>query len=37
MRFETSDPAAAWLNRILAIGYGARANKQVRIEAFEVL
>jgi Protein of unknown function (DUF3237) len=37
MRFETADPAAAWLNRILAIGRGARANWQVRIEVFEVL
>ena len=26
-----------WLNRILAIGYGARENKAVRIEVFEVL
>ena len=37
MRFETADPDAAWLNRILAIGRGARANRQVRIEVFEVL
>ena len=37
MRFETADPASAWLNRILAIGRGARANRQVRIEVFEVL
>ena len=37
MRFETADPAASWLNRILAIGYGARENKTVRIEAYEVL
>jgi hypothetical protein len=37
MRFETADPGAAWLNRILAIGRGARANRQVRIEVFEVL
>jgi hypothetical protein len=37
MRFETADPTSAWLNRILAIGYGARANKAVRIEVFEVL
>jgi hypothetical protein len=37
MRFETSDPQSAWLNRILALGYGARANRQVRIEVFEVL
>lgn len=37
MRFETSDPAAAWLNRILAIGRGPRMNRAVRIEVFEVL
>jgi hypothetical protein len=37
MRFETADPASSWLNRILAIGYGARANRQVRIDVFEVL
>ena len=37
MRFETADPASSWLNRILAIGYGSRENKAVRIEAYEVL
>ncbi len=37
MRFETSDPAASWLNRILAIARGGRENRAVRIEAFEVL
>jgi hypothetical protein len=37
MRFSTADPALAWLNRILAIGRGARANRAVRIEVFEVL
>ena len=37
MRFETSDAGAAWLNRILAIGYGARANRQVTIQVYEVL
>ena len=37
MRFETADPAAAWLNRILAIGKGARMKGAVRIEVFEVL
>lgn len=37
MRFETSDPASSWLNRILAIGRGARANRQVTIEVHEVL
>ena len=37
MRFETADPASCWLNRILAIGYGARHKGAVRIEVFEVL
>ena len=37
MRFETADPAAAWLNRILAIGHGARQKGAVRIAVFEVL
>ena len=37
MRFETADPAAAWLNRILAIGRGARENRAVRLDVFEVL
>ena len=37
MRFETADPAAAFLNRILAIGYGAREHQAVRIEVFEVM
>jgi hypothetical protein len=37
MRFETSHPSAAWLNRILAIGKGARMKGAVRVEVFEVL
>jgi hypothetical protein len=37
MRFETSDPKAIWLNRILAIGRGARSKGAVRLEVFEVL
>ncbi len=37
MRFETADPASSWLNRILAIGRGARLKGAVRIEVFEVL
>ena len=37
MRFETADPAASWLNRILAIGKGARMKGAVRVEVFEVL
>jgi hypothetical protein len=37
MRFETGDPGASWHNRILAVGYGARENRAVRIEVHEVL
>jgi hypothetical protein len=37
MRFETSDPALAWLNRIIAIGRGAREPRAVRLEVHEVL
>jgi len=37
MRFETADPAASWLNRILAIGRGSSENRAVRIEVYEVL
>ena len=37
MRFETADPASSWLNRILAIGNGARMKGAVRVEVFEVL
>jgi hypothetical protein len=37
MRFETADPAVAWLNNILAIGVGARENKAVRIAVHEIL
>jgi hypothetical protein len=37
MRFETSDPAALWLNRILALGRGSRENRAVKIDAYEVL
>ncbi|MBV8753094.1 MAG: DUF3237 domain-containing protein [Hyphomicrobiales bacterium] len=37
MRFETSDPSAAWLNRIIALARGAREPRAVRLEVFEVL
>ena len=37
MRFETSDPALAWLNRIIAIGRGMREPRAVRLDVFEVL
>jgi hypothetical protein len=36
MRFETSDPALAWLNRIIA-SPAARARRAVRVEVHEVL
>ena len=37
MRFETSDPAVAWMNRILAIARGQREARAVRLDVFEVL
>jgi hypothetical protein len=37
MRFETADPKAAWLNRILAVGRGTRSSGAVRIEVYQVL
>jgi hypothetical protein len=37
MRFETADPAAAWLNRILALATGRRENRAVRLDVYEVL
>jgi hypothetical protein len=37
MRFETSDPEAAWLNRILAIARGQREALSVRLDVHEVL
>lgn len=37
MRFETADPAADWLNRILAIARGARLQNAVRLDVYEVL
>jgi hypothetical protein len=37
MRFETADPGEAWLNRVLAIGYGARERRAVTIDVHEVL
>ena len=37
MRFETADPGASWLNRILAIGRGSRANRAVQLDVYEVL
>ncbi len=37
MRFETADPALAWLNRILAVARGVRQARSVRLEVFEVM
>ena len=37
MRFETSDPAVAWLNRILALARGQREARAVRLDVYEVL
>ena len=36
-RFETGDPRYAWLNRLIAVGSGAREPAAVRISVFEVL
>jgi hypothetical protein len=36
-RFETGDPRYQWLNRLVAIGSGAREPAAVRISMFEVL
>jgi hypothetical protein len=37
MRFETADPEAAWLNRILAIARGERLPRAVKLDVYEVL
>ncbi len=37
MRFETSHPAAAWLNNVLALARGAREPRAVRLDVYEVL
>jgi len=36
MRFETSDPAVDWLNRILALARGQREARVVRLDVYEV-
>jgi hypothetical protein len=36
MRFETADPAIAWLNRILALARGQREPRAVRLDVYEV-
>ncbi|MPZ59553.1 MAG: DUF3237 family protein [Rhizobiales bacterium] len=37
MRFETADPAYDWLNRIIALGTGAREQQVVRLDVYEVV
>jgi hypothetical protein len=37
MRFETSGADTDWLNRILAIAYGQREARAVRLDVYEVL
>jgi hypothetical protein len=37
VRFETADPAADWLNRVLMIAIGAREKMKVKLDLFEVL
>jgi hypothetical protein len=36
-RFETGDPRYAWINRVIAVGTGAREPAAVRVSVFEVL
>jgi len=37
MRFETADPASAWLNNIIAIATGAREQRAVLLDVYEVV
>lgn len=37
MRFETADPSVAWLNCIIALARGAREQRAVRLEVYQVL
>jgi len=37
LRFETSAPDLDWLNRVIAIGIGARQPRAVELRVFEVL
>lgn len=37
VRFETADPQADWLNRVLMIAVGAREQMQVKLDLYEVL
>jgi hypothetical protein len=36
MRFETSDPALDWLNRVLALARGERQARAVKLDVYEV-
>jgi hypothetical protein len=36
MRFETADPALAWINRILAVARGTRLALAVKLDVYEV-
>jgi hypothetical protein len=37
MRFETSEPAFAWLNKIIALATGAREKNVVRLDVYELI
>ena len=37
VRFETADPKAEWLNRVLTIAVGAREKMKVKLDLYEVL
>jgi hypothetical protein len=37
MRFETADPACAWLNRIIGLATGKREQQRVLLDVYEVL
>jgi len=36
MRFETGDKTLDWMNRIIAIAYGARLAQAVKLDIYEV-
>ncbi len=37
VRFETADPEADWLNRVLMVAAGAREKMKVKLDLYEVL
>ena len=37
MRFETADPEADWLNRVLMVAAGEREKMKVKLDLYEVL